>query len=97
MVVIELGEKDRRSARPAVMRADQETATELETIRQRLRRQHTQWLYFDRGLRIYDGDRTYLFKPMQRMLWTRSNAILDADEVIAETLVGEETQHAHST
>ena len=97
MVVIELGEKDGRSARPAVMRADQETATELETIRQRLRRQHTQWLYFDRGLRIYDGDRTYLFKPMQRMLWTRSNAILDADEVIAETLVGEETQHAHST
>jgi len=71
-----------------VARADDRTARELERTRQRLRQQRAQWVYFDRNLRIYEGTRTFIFKPMQRFHWTESQAMLDAREVIAETLEG---------
>ena len=51
--------------------------------------QRSQWLYFQRNLRIYQGTKTYLFKPMQRFHWTRSQAVDDAGDIIAETLVSE--------
>ena len=47
-----------------------------------------QWLYFERNLRVYEGRKTYLFKPMQRFHWTESQALTDASEIIAETLSG---------
>ena len=69
-----------------VYAADDETAAELERTRQRLRRKHAQWVYFDRNLQIFDGRRTFIFKPMQRFQWTESQAMFDAAEVISRTL-----------
>ena len=69
--------------------ANEETAREFAQIRERLQQRHSQWLYFNRGLRIYDRDVVYCFKPMQAMHWTQRQAILDAGEVIAETLAVE--------
>jgi methylase of polypeptide subunit release factors len=69
--------------------ANQETALEFAQIRERLRQQHSQWLYFNRNLRIYDREVLYCFKPMQALHWTQRQAILDAGEVIAETLAVE--------
>ena len=69
--------------------ADEETAHELVRTRERLRQRHGQWVYFNRNLRIYDDDTTYCFKPMHALHWTQRQAILDAGEVIAETLVAE--------
>ena len=69
--------------------ADEETARELVRTRERLRQRHGQWVYFNRSLRIYDNDTTYCFKPMHALHWTQRQAILDAGEVIAETLVAE--------
>jgi hypothetical protein len=66
--------------------ADETTARQFAAIRRKLRKQHSQWVYFDRNLRIYSGRRTYLFKPMQRLQWTRSQALLDASAILAETL-----------
>ena len=51
---------------------------------------YSQWIYFNRYLRIYDNDTIYCFKPMQAFHWTQRQAILDAGEVIAETLTVEE-------
>jgi hypothetical protein len=51
-----------------------------------LRKQCSQWVYFDRNLRIYEGTRTFIFKPMQRFHWTVSQAMVDAREIISETL-----------
>ena len=73
-----------------VMQADKPTATQLETTRQRLRKQHSQWVYFDRNLRIYEGTKTFFFKPLQRFHWTESQAMQDASEIIAETLQGDD-------
>lgn len=69
-----------------VYAADDDTAAELEKTRQRLRRKHAQWVYFDRNLQLFDGRHTVLFKPMQRFHWTESQAMFDAAEVISRTL-----------
>ena len=69
-----------------VARADSDAAKELERARRHLLRQRSQWVYFNRDLRVFEGTRTYLFKPMQRFHWTESQAMIDAAEVISATL-----------
>lgn len=59
---------------------------EFQGIRTRLREKRSQWVYFERNLRIYEESRTYLFKPMQRVHWTESQALADAAGIIADTL-----------
>ena len=56
------------------------------TTRSRLLEQRTQWVYFNRALKIYRKNTTYVLKPMQTVQWLRSQAIEDANEIIAETL-----------
>ena len=74
-----------------VQAADKETTQEFAKIRKHLKQHHSQWIYFNRNLRLYDHDTIYCFKPMQALHWTQRQAILDAGEVIAETLTTEET------
>jgi hypothetical protein len=50
-----------------------------------------QWRYFNRNLRLFSDGRVYLFKPMQRLHWMKSQAVLDATEVIAQVLDQRET------
>jgi len=78
------------SQTPTIRAADQETSQEFVKIRERLKQRHSQWMYFNRNLRIYAHDTIYCFKPMQALHWTHRQAILDAGEVIAETLAAEE-------
>ncbi|MGD0092813.1 MAG: N-6 DNA methylase [Planctomycetota bacterium] len=74
-----------RRPRVDVGQAGRQDDAELRPIRDLLRERHqSQWLYFDRGLRIYDGPKTYLFKPLQRLHWLRSQALADSDEVLAD-------------
>ena len=74
------------SIQPNVIPEDDPATRSLKTIRDRLRKQHSQWVYFDRALKVYDRGVLYQFKPMQRLHWTRRQAVLDADDIIAETL-----------
>jgi len=84
--------RDEQSARlVTVSSASTETAARLEKTRQRLRKERAQWVYFDRNLRIYEGTRTCVLKPMQRFHWTESQAMVDARHIIAETLAAEAT------
>jgi hypothetical protein len=89
MVHIELVESSAKR-KPIVHLASEATAAELEKTREELRREYGQWLYFDRNLRIYKGNRTLVLKPFQRVHWLRSQALMDADEIIAETLAATE-------
>lgn len=88
MVSIDLRRGPKGEAKPTVVHAGHPTARQFEKVRKNLRHRHGQWIYFDRGLRVYEGSHTYLFKPMQELHWTRTQALLDAGEIIAETLVG---------
>ena len=71
---------------PSIFRADEEAAIFLANTRKHLLKQHSQWLYFARDLRVYMDNTVYLLKPLEQIQWTRRQAILDAGEVIAETL-----------
>ena len=71
-----------------ILAADAEEARPLRQIREKLLRKHTQWLYFERALRCYIKGTIYLFKPMQRLHWLRSQALIDAGEIIADTAGG---------
>jgi len=59
---------------------------EVREICEHLRTRYSQWIYFNRNLTVHEHENTYLFKPLQLVHWTRSQALVDAGEVIAETL-----------
>jgi len=71
---------------PSVFRADEKAAISLAKTRKHLLKQHSQWLYFARNLRVYADNTVYMLKPLEQIQWTSRQAILDAGEVIAETL-----------
>jgi hypothetical protein len=70
----------------SVWAASDSEAQQLAETRQRLIEQRAQWLYFNRNLRVYEGSRTHLLKPLQRFHWTRTQAAQDAAEIIADCL-----------
>ena len=69
-----------------VWNTSEREAHQLVEARRRLIEHRAQWLYFNRNLRIYEGSRTYILKPLQRFHWTRTQAIQDAAEIIADCL-----------
>jgi hypothetical protein len=55
---------------------------------QAMKQRHSQWVYFERNVRLYEGTTTYLFKPLEKLHWTVTKAQLDAGTIISETLTG---------
>lgn len=51
-----------------------------------LRKELSQWAYIQRGLRIFVGPKAYIYKVPRLINWTRTQALNDADELIAEVL-----------
>ncbi len=86
VVEIDLREEPRTAQPVRVLNGSSSGASDLLSLPKQLLEQRSQWLYFQRNLRVYQGTKTYLFKPMQRFHWTRSQAYQDANEIIAETL-----------
>jgi hypothetical protein len=72
-----------------IRKADKALSQEFNTLKHRLLKQHSQWLYFEQNLTIFDNERTYLFKPMERLHWLPSQALNDASNLIAQTMCAE--------
>jgi hypothetical protein len=70
--------------RPAVEAAQSTVGSAIRAVRERIERDRGQWLYFDRNLLMYLDRKVFLCKPMQRVWWTRSQALADADQIIAD-------------
>ena len=66
-----------------VLAAESEEGQRLTRMSSQLSKRHSQWLYFDRNLFVYEDDRSYILKPTQLLWWSRSQALADADELIA--------------
>ncbi len=92
MVVVSLVEEHQKHD-VNVYEAVNDAAAELEVTRRRLEKQNAQWVYFDRNLQLFEGRRTFLFKPMQTFQWTESQAMFDAAEIISQTLAGARIHH----
>ncbi|MBI5115496.1 N-6 DNA methylase [Candidatus Poribacteria bacterium] len=69
-----------------VLRMGKNDTSGLAKIRERLLMPHGQWIYFQRNLRVYDSHATYIFKPRHRLYWLKSQALIDADEFLADML-----------
>ena len=87
--------KVRQSVR--VLQATDDAANQLQTARSLLTEHRSQWLYFNRNLRIYDGTRTYILKPLQRLHWTETQAMEDAGQIIADSLQSRPSESTHAT
>src|SRR5207237_86730 len=71
----------RRKHAPRILSADALEARAISSARARIEQTRSQWLYFDRNLIVYENDSTVILKPTQRVWWTRSQALADADEL----------------
>ncbi len=60
----------------------------LSQLKQKLRQQFSQWVYVQRSLRIFDGPKVYICKSPRLIDWTKTQALNDADDLIAEVLSG---------
>ncbi len=72
----------------SIQQGDLDKAQALSDISERLRQRISQWAYVQRGLRLYDGPRIYLYKPSRLISWTRTQAMNDAADIIAYSIVG---------
>ena len=55
-------------------------------IKELLLKQHSQWLYFQRELQIYDKNTIFLLKPNEKIQWIESQALIDANNILGEVL-----------
>jgi len=90
MVEVELLKNHRGPLPVEVRSANADASATFAQLLRQAREQRGQWLYFQRNLRLYEGTRVFLLKPLQRIHWLRSQALLDADTIIAENLAAGE-------
>jgi methylase of polypeptide subunit release factors len=62
--------------------------TPLSQLKRKLNQQFSQWVYVQRGLRVFDGPKVYICKATRLIDWTKTQALNDADDLIAEVLSG---------
>ena len=85
-VIVEVCNADRCSDEAKVVPLSSDIERSVSLIRERLAKRSGQWMYFQRGLRLFSGRTTYLFKPRERLYFLKSQALTDADEIIAAKL-----------
>jgi hypothetical protein len=59
----------------------------LSELSESLKEQVSQWIYIQRGLRLFAGPRIHLYKPSRLIDWTRTQAMNDAGDILGEVLV----------
>lgn len=55
-------------------------------LQQNLKQEFSQWVYVQRGLQIFGPFSISLYKVPHLINWTRTEAMNDVDDIIAETL-----------
>jgi hypothetical protein len=86
MVRIRVNQHPKARQSAVVCAASSGQAAAFKECRRHLRQVRSQWVYFDRNLRVYDGADTYILKPMQRFHWTETQARVDATAILAESI-----------
>lgn len=69
-----------------VEKAQGELSLFLSYIQERIKQRFSQWVYVQRSLRIFEDSKVYICKSPRLIDWTRTQALNDADDVIAEIL-----------
>jgi len=70
----------------SVEKAQGDLSLFLSYIQEKAKQRFSQWVYVQRSLRIFEDSRVYICKSPRLIDWTRTQALNDADDVIAEIL-----------
>jgi hypothetical protein len=69
-----------------IKKADAQDAQFLREIQQKLRQQFSQWVYIQRGIRLFSDTQIHICKSPRLIDWTQTQAMYDSDDIIAEML-----------
>ncbi len=69
-----------------VEKAQGDSSSLLSYIQEKTKQRFSQWVYVQRSLRIFEDSRVYICKSPRLIDWTRTQALNDADDIIAEIL-----------
>lgn len=69
-----------------VEKAQGESSSFLARIQEKVKQRFSQWVYVKRDLRIFEESRVYICKSPRLIDWTRTQALNDSDDIIAEIL-----------
>jgi len=58
----------------------------LAYIQEKTKQRFSQWIYVQRSLRIFEDSGVFICKSPRLIDWTRTQALNDADDIIAEIL-----------
>jgi len=89
MVVCEVEATNAKQQSPiGFANANGQMKPSLSQLKQKLRQRFSQWVYVQRGLRVFNGSKVYICKAPRLIDWTKTQALNDADDLIAEVLSG---------
>jgi hypothetical protein len=71
---------------PVIEDARGSSSQALKRLWEDLEQRFSQWVYIQRGLRVFSGRKVHIYKSPRLVDWTRTQALLDADDIIAEVL-----------
>jgi type I restriction-modification system DNA methylase subunit len=69
-----------------VEKAEGDSLSFLAYIQEKTKQRFSQWVYVQQSLRIFDDSRVYICKSPRLIDWTRTQALNDSDDIIAEIL-----------
>jgi type I restriction-modification system DNA methylase subunit len=69
-----------------VAQAQRDSSSFLADIQSKTKQQFSQWVYVQRSLRIFEDSKIHICKSPRLIDWTRTQAMNDADDIIAEIL-----------
>jgi hypothetical protein len=69
-----------------VEQSQQESSSLLAYIQEKTKQRFSQWIYVQRSLRIFESSKIHICKSPRLIDWTRTQAMNDADDIIAEIL-----------
>ncbi len=87
MIVSTVELKPSQDKLPVVV--DEETSKDrglFARLRNELNKNFSQWVYVQRSLRIFEGSVVHIYKEPRLINWTKTQALNDADDIIAEAL-----------
>ncbi len=69
-----------------IKKVDAQDSQFLREIQQKLRQQFSQWVYIQRGMRLFSDNQIHICKSPRLIDWTQTQAMYDSDDIIAEML-----------
>ncbi len=73
----------------SVVKGDLTTAGLMTDLGDALKKQMSQWVYMQRSLRLFQGPKIYIYKTPRLIDWTRTQAIIDAGDIIGELIASQ--------